>query len=324
MSKSLSLSGLALAMLACLPAVSQAQQAYPSRPIRLIVAFGPGSVNDAMARELAKTMYTYLGQPVVVENKPGAGGVVGTDYVAKAAPDGYTVGLGTSSQLVMNVGLQKTLPFDVDRDLAPIGLVSRTPLALAVRADGPGSLADLVKLAKESKAQHLTYSSSGVGSINHIAGAAFAQQAGVDMLHVPYKGAAAAAADLAAGRVDMMLVTLPSMAGLVEQGKVKVLANGIGQRGATTPNVPTFAEAGMSAFKGYTWNNLFVPARTPKEVVAKLNDALNRALADPQVKQFAQAQTAELLGPSTPAQAADFERKERAAWVPFIRSLNIE
>ncbi|AZG09414.1 tripartite tricarboxylate transporter substrate binding protein [Pigmentiphaga sp. H8] len=314
---------LGTAMLSTSPAPRAQEPAYPARPIRLIVAFGPGSVNDAMARELAKTLYGELGQPVIVENKPGAGGVVGTDYVAKAAPDGYTLGFGTSSQLVMNVGLQKSLPFDVERDLTPIALVARTPLALAVPANGPGSLADLVKAAK-GRAQSITYSSSGVGSINHIAGAAFARAAGIDLMHVPYKGAAVAAADLAAGRVDMMLVTLPSMAGLVEQGKVKVLANGIDRRGASTPNVPTFAQAGLPAFKGYTWNNVFAPAGTPAAVVARLNAALNRVLADPQVVQFAQRQTAEIMAPSTPAQALAFEKSERATWVPFIRSLGIE
>ncbi|WP_338615628.1 tripartite tricarboxylate transporter substrate-binding protein [Pigmentiphaga sp. CHJ604] len=314
---------LGTAMLSTSPALQAQEPAYPSRPIRLIVAFGPGSVNDAMARELAKTLYGELGQPVIVENKPGAGGVVGTDYVAKAAPDGYTLGFGTSSQLVMNVGLQKSLPFDVERDLAPIGLVSRTPLALAVPAGGPGSLADLVKAAK-GRSQSMTYSSSGVGSINHIAGAAFARAAGIDLMHVPYKGAAVAAADLAAGRVDMMLVTLPSMAGLVEQGKVKVLANGVDRRGASTPDVPTFAQAGLPAFKGYTWNNVFAPAGTPAAIVARLNAALNRVLADPQVVQFAQRQTAEIMAPSTPAQALAFEKNERATWVPFIRSLGIE
>ncbi|MPS29358.1 tripartite tricarboxylate transporter substrate-binding protein [Pigmentiphaga sp.] len=314
---------LGTAMLSTSPALRAQEPAYPARPIRLIVAFGPGSVNDAMARELAKTLYAELGQPVIVENKPGAGGVVGTDYVAKAAPDGYTLGFGTSSQLVMNVGLQKSLPFDVERDLAPIGLVSRTPLALAVPTGGAGSLADLVKQAK-GRSQSMTYSSSGVGSINHIAGAAFARAAGIDLMHVPYKGAAVAAADLAAGRVDMMLVTLPSMAGLVEQGKVKVLANGIDRRGASTPNVPTFAQAGLPAFKGYTWNNVFAPAGTPAAIIARLNAALNRVLADPQVVQFAQRQTAEIMAPSTPAQALAFEQGERATWVPFIRSLGIE
>jgi len=317
------LSILGAAMLAASPALQAQEAAYPTRTIRLIVAFGPGSVNDAMARELAKGLYKELGQTVVVENKPGAGGVVGTDYVAKAAPDGYTLGFGTSSQFVMNIGLQKSLPFDVERDLTPIALVSRTPLALAVPSGGPGSLADLVKQAK-GRAQSMTYSSSGVGSINHIAGAAFARAAGIDLMHVPYKGAAVAAGDLAAGRVDMMLVTMPSMAGLVEQGKVKVLANGIDKRGASTPDVPTFAQAGLPAFKGYTWNNVFAPAATPPAVIAKLNAALNRVLADPQVVQFAQRQTAEILAPSTPAQALAFEKHERETWVPFIRSLGIE
>ncbi len=302
---------------------AQAQDTYPIKPVRLIVAFGPGSVNDAMARELAKYMYGYLGQPVIVENKPGAGGIVGTDYVAKALPDGYTVGFGTSSQLVMNIGLQKTLSFDVDKDITPIGLISRTPLALVVKADGPGSLAELIKQAK-AKPGAMTFASSGVGSINHISGEAFSRQAGIEMVHVPYKGAAAAATDLAGGRVDAMLVTVSSTAGLVAQGKVKVLAGGLEKRSPLMPEVPTFAEAGMPKYEAYTWNNMFVPAKTPAAIVEKLNAALNRALAEPGVIAFAQKNSAEILGPSTPAQAVDFEKKERETWVPFIRRLNID
>ena len=314
---------LGLIGLALLTAGAHAQSAYPTKPIRLIVAFGPGSVNDAMARELAKSLYESLGQTVVVENKPGAGGITGTDFVARAAPDGYTLGFGTSSQLVMNVGLYKKLAFDVDHDIKPIGLVSKTPLALVVKGDGPATLSDLVKQAK-AKPDSFTFASSGVGSINHISGEAFARQAAIKIVHVPYKGATAAAIDLAGGRVDMMLVTVSSTAGLAEQGKVRVLASGQGKRNPAMPDVPTFSEAGLPGYDAYTWNNLFAPAKTPPEIMQKLNVALNRALVDPAVVAFASKNSAQILGPTSLEQALLFEQKERATWVPLIRGLNIE
>lgn len=298
-------------------------QDFPSKPIKLIVAFGAGSGNDLIARELAKHMSESLGQPVVVENRPGGGGSVGTDAVAKAAPDGHTLGLGTSSQMVMNVGLYKTLPFDVDRDLRSVGLVARTGMILVASSTMPTTLAGLIAQAKAQPGK-ITYGSGGPGSISHIVGEAFAKAAGISLLHVPYKGNGPALADLAGGHVDLLFDGFLATNPLVQQGKAQILALSAPQRSAMGPQVPTFAEAGLPEYQAYTWNNLFAPAATPQPVVDRLNRALNQALAQTGMQQRLAQGGSEPLGPSTPAGADAFGQRERARWVPFVRALKIE
>jgi tripartite-type tricarboxylate transporter receptor subunit TctC len=300
-----------------------AQQAWPSRPIKIIVGFAAGSGNDIIARELARYMPDALGQPVVVENRPGGGGSLGTDVVAKATPDGYTIGLGTSSQLVMNVGLFRNLPFDVERDLRSVGLVSRTGMVLVASPRMPGSLRELIALAKAQPGK-ITYGSGGPGSISHIVGEAFAKAAGISLLHVPYKGNAPALADLSGGHVDLLFDGFLSANPLQQQGKAQILAVSAPQRSAMGPQVPTFAEAGLSDYQAYTWNNLFAPAGTPQPVIERLNQALAHALAQPGMKQRLAQGASDALGPSTPAEADSFGHNERARWVPLVRSLQIE
>ncbi len=313
----------ALATLAASTALPALAQDYPSRPIRLIVAFGPGSGNDIIAREVARHMAEPLGQSVVVENRPGGGGSVGTDVVAKAAPDGYTIGLGTSSQLVMNVGLFKSLPFDVDRDLRSIGLVSRTNMVLVARNGLPGTLPALIAHAKANPGK-VSFGSGGPGSISHIVGEAFAKAAGISLLHVPYKGNGPALADLAGGHVDLLFDGFISSIPLSQQGKGQLLAVSGQQRSSVAPQVPTFAEAGLADYQAYTWNSLFAPAHTPAPVIARLNAALNHALAQPSVKERLAQGASESLGPTTTAEADAFGKAERARWVSFVRGLNIE
>ncbi len=298
-------------------------QAYPVRPIKLVVAFGTGSVNDTIARDLAQQMAETLGQPIVVENRTGAGGAVGTAAVAKAPPDGCTIGLGTSSQLVMNVGLYKSLPFDVDRDLRSIGLVARTPLVLAASTAMPPALKDMIAMARAKPGQ-LSYGSGGAGSISHIAAEAFAHAAGASLLHVPYKGSAAAIVDLTGGQVSLAFDSLLSALPLATHGRLHLLAVGGRQRSPLAPATPTFAEQGLADYDPYTWNSLFVPAGTPPEVVDRLNAALNKALASSAVKERLERAGSELLGPTTPDAADAFARSERARWVPFVRALGIE
>lgn len=313
-----------LAALFATPLLSAAwAQDFPSKPIRLIVAFGAGSGNDLIARELAKHMSDTLGQPVVVENRPGGGGSVGTDVVAKATPDGHTIGLGTSSQMVMNVGLYKTLPFDVERDLRSIGLVARTGMILVASSKMPPTLAGLIALAKAQPGK-LTYGSGGPGSISHIVGEAFAKAAGIALLHVPYKGNGPALADLAGGHVDLLFDGFLATNPLVAQGKAQILAVSAPQRNAMGPQVPTFAEAGLPDYQAYTWNNLFAPAATPQAAVDRLNQALAHALAQAGIKERLARGGSEALGPSTPAEADAFGQRERARWVPFVRAMNIE
>lgn len=297
--------------------------AWPTRPIRLIVSFSTGSGNDTIARELAIAMTQSLGQSVVVENRGGGGGVIGTEAVAKAAPDGYTIGLGTSSQLVMNVGLYRSLPFDVEKDLHTIGLVSRTPLVLVASADMPGTLKELIALAKAKPGQ-ISYGSGGPGSISHIVGEAFAKAAGVQLLHVPYKGNGAALVDLSGGHVKLLFDGLISTAPLARQGKLKMLAISGDKRSPMAPTLPTFAEQDLRDYEAYTWNSLMAPAGTPPEVLAKLNTALNQALALPAVQTRLAQGASDPLGPTTAAQAEAYGRAERVRWVPFIRSLRID
>lgn len=311
------------AALAVAAAPALAQPAWaPSRPIKLIVAFGPGSGNDLIARELALQMAETLGQPVVVENRAGAGGALGTDVVAKAVPDGHTIGLGTSSQLVMNVGLHRNLPFDVERDLRLIGLVGRTPMLLAGSASGPKTIADLISQARAQPGK-LSYGSAGLGSISHIVAEAFAKAADIQLLHVPYKGNGPAMADLAGGHVGLVFDGLSTTTPLAQQGKVQMLAISGSKRSPAAPSLPTFAEQGLPAYEAYTWNCLFAPAKVPPEVLAALNLALNKALAAPAIQARLAAGGSEALGPGTPEQADAFARRERAQWVGFIRGLNI-
>jgi tripartite-type tricarboxylate transporter receptor subunit TctC len=298
-------------------------QAYPSKPIRLVVAFSTGSGNDVIARELGRYMGEILGQPMVVENRTGGGGSIATDFVAKAAPDGYTIGLGTSSQLVMNIGLYPRLPFDVDKDLRAIGLVSRTPLVLVASTATPKTLKELIAYAKANPGK-VTYGSGGAGSISHIVGENFARAADVSLLHVPYKGNGAALIDLSGGHVNLLFDGLISAQPLQQQGRANLLAISGAKRSPIAPNVPTFAEQGLPSYEAYTWNNLMAPAGTPQPVIDKLNAALNQALAMAPVKDRLAQGASESLGPTTPAQADAYGVAERAKWVPFIRALKID
>ncbi len=294
-----------------------------TRPIRIIVSFAPGSANDLIARDLARYMAELLDQPVIVENKPGAGGMIGTEAVVKAAPDGLTIGLGTSSQLVMNVGLYKSMPFDVEKDLRTIGLVSRTNMVLVGKATGPKTLKALITEAKARPGQ-LTYGSGGTGSISHIVGEAFAKAADIKLNHIPYKGNGPAMADLAGGHVDMVFDGLVTAQPMAKQGRAHMLAISGAKREQIAPDVPTFKEQGLVGYEAYTWNCLMAPANTSAEAIQRLNGALNKALQVPAlhnrlVDQFG----SQILGPSTPAQADEFGRRERERWVPFMRSLKL-
>jgi tripartite-type tricarboxylate transporter receptor subunit TctC len=313
---------LAAATTGLFAAAAMAQE-YPNKPVKLIVAFGPGSGNDIIARELAQHMSTLLGQSMVVENRPGGGGSLGTDVVAKAAPDGYTIGLGTSSQMVMNVGQFKTLPFDVERDLRAIGLVARTPMVLLANNKMPKTLGEVISYAKANPGK-VTFGSAGPGSISHIVGEAFAKAAGISLLHVPYKGNGQALVDLAGGHVDLLFDGFVTGLPLSQQGKVHLLAVSRSERNPIAPQVPTFEESGLSDFSAYTWNELFAPAKTPQAIIDKLNAALNKALALPAFTNRLSQGGAESLGPTSAAQADKFGQSERARWVPFIKNLNIE
>ena len=236
---------------------------------------------------------------------------------------GLTLGLGTSSQMVMNVALYRHLHFDVETDLRQIGLIGRTPMVLAGKASGPKTLKDLIAAARANPGQ-LTYGSAGAGSISHIVGEAFARAADIRLNHIPYKGNGPAMADLAGGHVDMVFDGIITSQPMAQQGRVRLLAFGGRKRSPVIPDVPTFAEQGLRDYDAYSWNCLFAPAKVADADITRLNQALNAALALPAMQERLARGGSDNLGPSTPAQADAFGRKERERWVPFVRSMKIE
>lgn len=298
-----------------------AQSAYPSKPITIVVAFPAGSSNDALARILAQAMTPLLGQTVVVVNKGGVGGVLGTDEVAKAEPDGYTIGWGTSSQLVMNVGVYKRLPFDIEKDLKQVGLIVKMPLVIVAGKTVPSTLAEFVKQAK-TVPEKFTYGSAGNGSVSHVMSELFLKEAGITVRHVPYRGIAPALTDVAAGTVDFAVDSLIATKALIDQGRGHWLGIGGDKRSSSQPQVPTFAEQGYPNFQAYSWTSLFAPSKTPDAIIEKLNAAMNAAIQMPAFKTRVEGVGGELLG-GTSSAAAQFAANERAKWVPFIRAQNI-
>ena len=249
-------------------------QDYPARPIRLIVPIGPGGGTDILARHMAQKMTERLRSSVVVENRPGAGSIIGTDYVAKAAPDGYTLLVGGIFNMVMNKALVKNLPYEPLRDFVPLGYISAYPFVLVARADLPGSsLKELVQYAKERPGK-LTYGSAGLGTLQHVWGTILFKSLGLDMVHVPFKGAPAAHQGMLAGRLDVMLDNLSAVKHHVQAGRLKGLAVSSASRSPQLGGVPTLNETGLLSFEGESWFALFAPAGTPAPVLATLRSAL--------------------------------------------------
>ena len=311
----------ALAASLALPA--RAQDAWPSKPVRIVVSFAPGSGNDIIARLLAPKLAESLGQSFIVENRAGGGGVIGTEAVVRAPADGYVLGLGTSSQLVMNPALLSNLTFDVERDLTTIGLISRTQMVLAARRDGPTDLRALVARAKAAPGK-VSYGSGGNGSISHIVGESFARAAGVELLHVPYKGNGPAMNDLAGGQIDLVWDGFSSSGPLMKNGQIRILAVSGERRNALYPDVPTFAEGGVGNYEAYTWNCLMAPRGTPRPIVERVNRALNAALADDEIRKRFDSYGAENLVGSTPEAADAFGAAQRARWIPAVKAMGIK
>jgi tripartite-type tricarboxylate transporter receptor subunit TctC len=259
-------------------------QAWPSKPLRFIVPYPPGGPVDVSARLLAPKLQAALGQPVVVENKPGAGGNIGMDALAKSAPDGYTIGMGAIATHAINPALMSNVPYDPLRDFIHLTLVVQVPNVLVVNNDVPAkSVAELVALAK-AKPGKLDFGSGSTGSTGHLAGELFKQMTGTYMVHIPYKGAAPAAADLLAGRVQLMFDNLASALPRIKSGQVRALAVTTMKRAAELPEVPTLDESGLKGFNMTTWWGAMSPSRIPPDVEQRLSTALLTALADPEVK----------------------------------------
>jgi tripartite-type tricarboxylate transporter receptor subunit TctC len=295
-------------------------QAYPNRPIHIVAPFPAGGGYDFLSRLLGAEMTKTFGQPVIVENKSGANGNIGTDAVAKAAPDGYTLLMGGNSPLALNVGLYK-LPYDPLRDFAPVSRVATQPNLFAAHPKVPvKSVQELIKYAKANPGK-LTYSSNGNGSPQHLAAEQLKKMAGIDLVHVPYKGAAPTAAALLAGEVsvafNVILLPLPQ----VQAGKLTGLAVASSKRSPMAPGIPTLAELGYPIDID-TWYGLVAPAGTPRDVIAKLNAETVRILALPELKEKTRSQGIELAG-STPEEFAAFLRADIAKWTKEIRELKI-
>ena len=253
---------------------------YPNKPVRVIVTFSPGGGTDLMARTIGQKLADAWGKPFVVDNRAGASGVIGTEIVARAAPDGYTLLLATSSGLIINPLLKKNLPYDPFRDFAPVSLLATNPTLLVVNPALPVTTVKALIAYAKSKPRQLNYATVGQGSPIHLAMALFQSRTGTEMVHVPYKGSAPAVTDLLAGQVQLMFNSMPTVLPHVKSGKLRALAAGSAQRSKTVPDIPTVAESGVPGFEAVTWSGLVAPAKTPAGVVNKLSAEIGRVLSD--------------------------------------------
>lgn len=321
--RALVLSALIAGTLSLGTAAVWAADAYPTKPIKLIVPFPPGGPTDIMGRVAAKIIADKLKQPVVVDNRPGAGGNLGTDVIAKAAPDGYTIGMGVISSLAIAPSLGPKLPFNVKTDFTPIGMVGIAKGAIVAHPSAPfNDLKGLITYAKANPGK-LSYGSSGIGTSNHLAGEYLASLAGIDIVHVPYKGSSQLAQDLLGGQLPMSFESsLTSAAPNVQSGKLKAIAITSATRSTLLPNVPTVAEQGFPGFDVPTWLGLVGPANLPKDVLSSLNKALVEGLSSAEtLEQFAKFGAEPRT--STPEQFADYIAAENLRWGKVIRDAKI-
>ena len=307
-----------LAAAAFAAAATTATAQYPNKPIKLIVPFPPAGSTDISARALAGKLGERLGQPVIIENKPGAGGNIGTDVVAKAAPDGYTLIVGTVGTHAINSSLYSKMPYDHIKDFAPVVLLSKTPNVLVVNPNLPvNSVADVIRLTK-AKPNEYTFASSGSGTSIHLSGELFKTMAGVQMTHVPYKGSGPMLIDLISGQVHMAFDNLSASMQHIKAGKLKALATTGTTRPPTLPDLPTVAEAGLAGYDSTSWNAVFAPAGTPREIVDRLNRESRAILESVETRKFFSEQGAE-SGGGTPEQLAEFVRAETAKWQKVVK-----
>ena len=305
-----------LAILA--PHAAAAADAYPAKPVRFVVAFPPGGGTDIIARSIAQKLAERIAQQVVVDNRPGAGGNIGTDMVAKSAPDGYTLLMGSAGPLAINASLFGKMPFDPIKDLAPVTLAASTPNVLVVHpALRAATLKELIALAK-ARPGEINFASSGHGTPAHLAGELFNLMAGVKMVHVPYKGAAPALADLLGGQVQIMFSTMPPALPHVRDGKLRALAVTSAKRSPAAPELPTVDETALPGFEANTWHGVVVPAGTPGAIVARLNREIVAILRLPDVVERFSSQGAEALG-STPEEFAAYIKSETLKWAKVVR-----
>jgi len=306
-----------------LPSLAWAQDKYPSKPITLICPYAAGGNADQRSRQIGRFISTALGQPVIVDNKPGAGGNIGSEAIARAKPDGYTIGMGNFAPLAVNPTMFKKMNFDPAKDLVPVCLIEKGPLVLMVPANSPfKSVKDIMAAAKASPGK-LSFASGGLGGSHHLSGEMFKSLAGLSITHIPYKGGAPATTDLMGGQVDMMFEQMYSAAPSVRAGKLRALAITSKTRSPLFPDLPTMAESGVPGFEVQNWQGLVAPAGTPAALIKLLNDTVNKALADPAIKEQMLGQGNE-LGGGTPEQFATLIKSESDRWGKLVKSANIK
>jgi len=308
---------------ALVPSLVQAQDKYPGKPITWVCPYAAGGNADSRSRQVAKAMSAILGQPIIIDNKAGAGGNIGTEVIARAKPDGYTIGMGNFAPLAVNHALFKKLNFDPANDVVPIGLIEKGPLILMVRNDSPyKSVKDIVAAAKANPGK-LSYASGGIGGSHHLSGALLENAAGIDLIHAPYKSGAAGATDLMGGQVQMMFEQMYSAMPAIKGGRLRALAITSKTRSPLLPDLPTMAEQGFSAIEVLNWQGLIAPKGISPEMVRTLNAALNKALQDPEVKDKILSQGNE-MGGGTPEVFAALIKTEAPRWGKVVRDAKIE
>ena len=302
---------------------SFAQSNYPNKPINFIVPYGAGGSADSRSRQIAQKMSVLLKQPIVVDNKPGAGGNIGTEAIVRAAPDGYTIGMGNFAPMAVNKTLFGNLRYDPETDLTPIVLIEKGPLVLVVNPNSPYKTVQDIVVAAKAKPGVLTFSSGGIGGSHQLSAELFELNAGIQMIHVPYKSGSAALTDLMAGNVDLMFDQMYSAVPSIKADKIRPLAITSKKRSPLLPNIPSFAELGYPKVEVLNWQGLIAPKGTPKAIIDKLNAAANEALKDPQLRELMLSQGNE-IGGGSPAEFATLIKAEGAKWSAVVKSANIK
>ena len=299
-------------------AVAQSGSAnFPDKPIKIVVTFTTGGAPDILARLIGERLTAAWGQPVIVDNKPGAGGNLGADFVAKAPPDGYTIVVGTVGTHSINGALYSKMPYDMVRDFTPITLLATTPNMLVINNDVPAkNLKDFIALGK--KEGKMTFASSGSGTSIHVSGELFKTMTGIDMVHIPYKGRATAIPDLLGGRVTMMFDNMPSSLALVREGKLRALGVTSSMRSPAAPDIPTIAESGLQGFDAVSWFALFAPANTPKPIIDKLQTEVRKILKTPDIRKRLADNGLDPVG-GTPDELAAYQKSEISKWAKVVK-----
>jgi tripartite-type tricarboxylate transporter receptor subunit TctC len=306
-----------------LPAAAAGAQNFPVKPIKLVVPFPPGGPNDIIARAVGQRMSELIGQPVTIDNRGGAGGVLGTDAVAKAEPDGYTIAITSAGALAISASLAEKVPYDSTRDLAAVTLVAKVPEMLVAATSVPvTNLAELIALAKAKPGQ-LNFASTGPGSMPHLAGELLKMSAKIDIVHVPYRGAAPVMNDLLGQQVQMVFLDLPILLPQVQAGKIRPIVMGAKERVPALKDVETTAEAGFPEILTENWYGMVAPGATPKAIIAKLNRVAVEAMRSPEVRDKLASQGAILVG-DTPEEFAAFLKGEIAKWAGVVKAAGIK